>query len=166
MRGKERPDDTILLPALIAAPLHADVVVTFQDSAPKDIFSIRHDGTCPLSGALNIDIGAAPSGLIFDTAASGAGVQVFQPFEVTEGASVLLSVPVISDGDSLISLAIQDLVPGDIIRFTIDVDDTTSRRQITVDGSEIAGAVASFEGGSGRFDAKGTARIPVPGCFS
>lgn len=157
---------TALTLATLAGPAAADLTVSFVDSAPKDIFEVTYTGTCPLPAeTLRIDIGTAPAGLIFDTTASGAGVQVFQPFELVTGAALLAETPVIVDGDTVITLPLRGLTTGDIIRFTIDVDDTTSTRQITVSGSEMAGATAFF-GQSGRaFDADGIARLETPGCF-
>ncbi|MEM8579540.1 MAG: aggregation factor core [Pseudomonadota bacterium] len=152
---------------LVAAPAAADLTVTFRDGAPKDRFVITADGACPVAGGtLSIDIGAAPSGLIFDTTGTGAGVEVFQPFELTAGADLLSALPVIADGDTQIDLPITNLAPGDRVSFTIDVDDTTSARQITVDGSEMAGALIRFDGRSATFDATGTARLALPDCLS
>ena len=41
--------------------------------------------------ALEIDLTQSEGRLIFDTTATGAGVEVFQPFEVTHGNIALVS---------------------------------------------------------------------------
>ncbi|MEL7100408.1 MAG: aggregation factor core [Pseudomonadota bacterium] len=157
---------TALALAILASPAAAELTVSFVDSAPKDIFEISYVGTCPLPAeTLRIDIGTAPAGLIFDTTASGAGVQVFQPFELVAGATLLTEMPVILDGDTIITLPLTGLNSGDVIRFTIDVDDTTSSRQITVSGSKMAGASAALGPSAAAFGADGIARIETPGCF-
>lgn len=157
---------TTITLALLASPAAAQLTVSFVDSAPKDIFEVTYTGTCPLPvDTLRIDIGTAPAGLIFDTTSEGAGVQVFQPFELALGAALLAEMPVIMDGDTVITLPLRTLNAGDIIRFTIDVDDTTSTRQITVSGSEMSGATVAFGATQGRFTGNGTAQIKTPDCL-
>ena len=150
--------------ALIASPLAADVTVTFRDGAPKDRFTLTYTGSCPLGPTeMVIDLGTAPAGLIFDTTAAGAGVEVFQPLEWVQGAARASSV---SAGDTALTIAMDDWQPGVARAFTVDIDDTTSTRQITVDGSEMAGATLRMAGESALFDGTGTARLTLAACTS
>lgn len=152
--------------ALIAGPAAAELTVSYVDSAPKDIFEIFYSGTCPLpADVLSIDIGTAPTGLVFDTSPMGAGLNVSQPFELVTGAELLTALPDIADGATLIALPLAGLQNGDTIRFTIDVDDSTSASMTRVSGSEMAGATAALGPYSARFDAQALARVRTPGCF-
>jgi hypothetical protein len=131
--------------ALCAAPSFADVRVQFFEGAPKDRFIITNEGACNIGpGTLVIDFAASKAGLIFDVTGVGAGVDVFQPFEVTEGADLLTSLPVISDGDQIATLSMNVFGASQKVAFTIDVDDTTGTRAITVSNDEINGATVSF----------------------
>lgn len=136
--------------ALFASQAQADLKAAFIEGAPKDRFVFENAGNCEISGgAILLDLSSSPAGLIFDTTASGAGVEVFQPFELVVGGDALSGTPTVVDGDTAIRLPISTLSPGASIAFTIDVDDTTSTRAITVNGSEIAGAqVILKQGGS------------------
>lgn len=128
-----------------STPLVADVHVKFIEGAPKDRFEILNFGTCDLEAAdLTIDFAASNAGLIFDVTNSGAGVEVFQPFEVTAGAQYLRSLPTISDGDQRATLSMIGLERNETIAFTIDVDDTNGSREITVTDGEIRGAKVSL----------------------
>ena len=149
----------------VATPaLSANLTVSFQDGAPKDRFTISYDGSCA-TGAMQVDIdlGTAPAGLIFDTTGAGAGVQVFQPLEWVMGSARTSAV---TDGDTVVSLALDALAPGETLAFTIDIDDTTSDRQITVNGSEMVGATLRVGTQEALFDATGAARIAMPACTS
>ena len=132
----------ILAMALItASPAMSDIRVDFDEGAPKDRFTVTNLSDCALAPlSVTLDISAAPSGLIFDVTASGAGVEVFQPFELVSGQETLSATPRVLDGQQAITLDLLGLAANQSIAFTIDVDDTTSDRQITVSGSEIAGA--------------------------
>lgn len=159
-----------IIAALSATAATADVTVTFRDGAPKDRFTISTNDACgtgPLR--LTIDLSTAPTGLIFDTTGRGAGVEVFQPFEWVSAPDAA-EVPQVSDGDTSLALTLANVAPGMPLAFTIDLDDTTSNRQITVSGSEVAGAqvtVASDDGTStGTFDATGTAVVKTLACRS
>ncbi len=169
MRGTFLP--FALIATLGATAATADVTVTFRDGAPKDRFTITQNGACatgPL--VLKIDLATAPAGLIFDTTGNGAGVEVFQPFEWVSAPSEAAAVPRVSDGDTALELSLPDLKPGMPLVFTIDLDDTTSNRQITVSGSEVAGAQVSLtaDGGTktGVFDETGAAVIATSACRS
>ena len=126
-------------------PARADLQVTFTESAPKDRFEIRNSGECALRHlVLEIDLAPSAGRLIFDTTATGAGVEVFQPFEVTSGGIELMSSATVADGDSSLSLGIQSLAPGQAVSFTIDVDDTLPAGELgptRVANSEISGGL-------------------------
>ncbi|MEM6941409.1 MAG: aggregation factor core [Pseudomonadota bacterium] len=143
----------------------------FTEGAPKDRFTLTNTGGCDLPAmTVTLDIGASPAGLIFDVTAQGAGVEVFQPFELVAGAALLREMPKVTDGDAAIVLALHALAPGQGVAFTIDVDDTGGAREITVNGSEIAGAEvsATLAGKTrlARFTDQGTALLPTPPCVS
>ena len=159
------------LALLSATAAHADLTVSFSEGAPKDRFTLTNTSDCALpKGRVTVDLGTAPAGLIFDVTASGAGVEVFQPFDVVAGADALTSLPKVADGDSAVTLDIKSLGVGQAIAFTIDVDDTGGGREITVNGSEISGATvkASFEGTQtmGTFDSSAKANTPTAACQS
>lgn len=155
----------------IASPSVADVRIQFVEGAPKDAFIITNQGTCSIGPAeLVIDFAATNAGLIFDVSAAGAGVEVFQPFEITEGADLLTRQPAITDGDQTATLSIATLAPDQEIAFTIDVDDTSGTREITVSDDEIHGAQISLNA-SGKqtttvLGANAEAMLTVGGCAS
>lgn len=155
----------------LASPALADVTVRFYEGAPKDRFVFMFNGACETGPAvLSLDLSGSPAGLVFDVTSAGAGVEVFQPFELVAGAERVTAVPQVVDGDNQLSLEVDGMVPGDQIAFTIDLDDTIGAREITVSGSEIAGAVAqlTIDGQtlSGQFDETATAVIAYSGCLS
>jgi hypothetical protein len=116
---------------LLGQPVNADLEVEFIESAPKDRFIIKNTGECVLKDlVLEIDLSESTGRLIFDTTATGAGVDVFQPFEVTEGEIELISSDAVEDGDTTLSLSIQDIPAGKAISFTIDVDDTLTASEL------------------------------------
>ncbi len=125
---------------ILAAPAWAGIELRFLEGAPKDRFEITNTSSCDLTNqVLTIDMSNSNAGLIFDVTGQGAGVEVFQPFEVVAGGSSLSSLPDIKDGDAIMTLAVLSLSVGEVIAFTIDVDDTAGNREITVTGSELAG---------------------------
>ncbi|KNG94768.1 hypothetical protein [Pseudaestuariivita atlantica] len=157
-----------LLPFL-ATPVAAEIELTFRDGAPKDRFTVTNTSACALDAAtIGIDFAGSSGQLIFDTTASGAGVEVFQPLEIVEGAPALASIPKVADGDTALALPVSRLAPGATIAFTIDVDDTLGGREITVSGSEIAGAAATLStdgfAATARFSASGVAAVSGPPC--
>lgn len=132
----------------IATLARADMAVSFDEGAPKDRFTFANTGSCTIAAArIMLDLSGSKSGLIFDVTGKGAGVEVFQPLEITAGSKSLLNLPDVKDGDNRISLDIGQLEAGQSISFTIDVDDTAGGREITVSGSEIAGAKVRFSQG-------------------
>ncbi|WP_370401702.1 aggregation factor core [Sulfitobacter sp. JB4-11] len=159
---------TLMLSATAAA---ADLTVRFEEGAPKDRFTLTNTGDCALPAmVVTLDLGTAPAGLIFDVTGAGAGVQVFQPFEVVAGADALIEVPRVLDGDTAVRLRLSGLAAGADVAFTVDVDDTGGGREITVTGSEIAGASlrVALGGGmqSGVMDATARATVPLDACTS
>ena len=152
-----------------ADPAMAGLEARFVEGAPKDSFVLTNVGSCPLAPAVaTFDLSTAPSGLIFDVTGSGAGVEVFQPFELTEGAALVSDPPQVRDGDQSLSLSIAALAPGAAVSFTIDVDDTAGGREITISGSEIAGATLRVETETGTveglFDASAHASLTGSAC--
>lgn len=130
----------------VSSPTLADVSVEFIEGAPKDRFVLTNFSECDIgAGIFKIDFTGSNAGLIFDVSGTGAGVEVFQPFELTSGAEFLNSLPAISDGDQLAVLDISGLKTNASIAFTIDVDDTRGARAITVSDSEISGTIVSFK---------------------
>jgi len=103
----------------------ANIEVNFIEGAPKDRFIIKNASNCNLKNlTVEIDLSQSVGKLIFDTTASGAGVEVFQPFEVTKGSISLVSQNRVKDGAAKLALDIKALNAGDSASFTIDVDDT------------------------------------------
>lgn len=139
---------------LLSSPAHADLEVQFIEGAPKDRFVIKNIGNCDLGAAeFVIDFTGSNAGLIFDVSGAGAGVEVFQPFEVTAGAQYLATQPTISDGDQRATLSMTGLAQNETIAFTIDVDDTNGTREITVADSEMSGTTVSLLEGSNTYSA-------------
>lgn len=155
----------------LATTAAADVIVTFRDGAPKDRFTITNTADCATGPmTLALDLAPAPAGLIFDITGDGAGVDVFQPFEVAAGGDIITAVSDVADGDQRLELALQGLEAGAEVAFTIDLDDTGGGREITVSGSEIAGAmvqvISELALAEGAFDDSGTARVILASCTS
>lgn len=157
--------------ALAASTAQADLVVTFRDGAPKDLFTLTNTGSCVTDPFdVTLDLSPAPAGLIFDITASGQGVEVYQPFELTSGDALLRGTSEVTDGDQTLLLSLTHLAPGDGLSFTIDLDDTGGGSEIIVSGAEIAGAVVEVSTGGalfrGTFDASGEAVVQLDDCIS
>lgn len=149
----------------------ADISARFIEGAPKDRFEITSNSDClsgPLTVTINLDGSAGV--LIFDTTASGAGVEVFQPFELTSGGSLVEQAPSVMDGDKALSIGLSALPKGQTVAFTLDVDGTGGAREITVNGGEIAGAsvvlMADGERRSAKFGVNAKAVLANSGCSS
>ena len=155
---------------VLATAALADVTMSFRDSAPKDIFVVKNASGCDLGAVtLTLDLSGSASGLIFDTAAQGAGVEVFQPFEIVAGAQFLDTLPSVSDGMTSMDLSLTRFPAGATVEFTIDVDDTLPRSQwgqIRVSGGEMAGAELIGLERRAAFNADGIAQLPVTTCLS
>ena len=152
---------------------YAGMTVKFVESAPKDWFSITNNSDCGLMDIkVTVDLSNSVGQLIFDTTGSGAGVEVFQPFEVREGSITLDSGYDVVDGDRMLMLNIGVLNPGDTASFTIDVDDTRPRSELgqtRVSSSEIDQARVSVMVGDGQpaeavFDATSQAEVLLGSC--
>ena len=159
---------TLLLSATAAT---ADLAVRFDEGAPKDRFTLTNTGDCALPAMeVTLDLGTAPAGLIFDVTSAGAGVEVFQPFEMVAGGDALVELPRVLDGDNAVKLQLRGLAAGAEVAFTVDVDDTAGGREITVSGSEIAGAAVRMAMGgvmqSAVMDSTARAVVPVGTCTS
>lgn len=159
----------VLAFATAAAPAWANLDARFVEGAPKDRFEFTNRSACALANAqITLDMRTSAAGLIFDTTSTGAGVDVFQPFELVEGAQALASHTPVNDGDTQVVLSVRSLAPGARIAFTVDVDDTISQRGITIAGSEIEGATVRLTAGgfhaSGRFTAQAETSVGSPPC--
>ena len=178
MIAKAAPTRARLLATLFAAALGlcasdalADVEVWFIEGAPKDRFELRNTGECAIRDAgIVIDLSGSAGALVFDVTAQGAGVEVFQPFELVEGANALAALPKVRDGDTATALRIGRLAPGGAVAFTIDVDDTLKGREITVTDGEIEGATVRVTAGgataSGTFTGTDAALVSLDACAS
>ncbi len=153
--------------------VYADIVVNFVESAPKDRFVITNNGNCEYSLlTMEIDLRNSAGRLIFDTTAAGAGVEVFQPFEVSQGQVRLLFADQVTDGDQMLSVEIKALLPNTSASFTIDLDDTLTESElgnIRISASEIMDGKVNVSYGtqpalSANFSSKSIAVVPAPEC--
>lgn len=120
----------------------ADLRVEFREGAPKDRFVVKNIGECALNAfSVTIDLKNSAGKLIFDVTDQGAGVEVFQPFEVVTGFDFLATQPRVTDGQTEVTLKMRSLDPGASLVATTDVDDTIGAREITVKNSEFTGSV-------------------------
>jgi len=159
---------------LLAGPFaYGNIDVTFVESAPKDRFVLTNTSQCSLNDlTVNLDLSNSAGKLIFDTTATGAGVEVFQPFEVRKGNLQLASSQKVKDGDSTLSLIIESIAANDSVSFTIDVDDTLTQSElgnIRVSGSEIKNAsinvnIEGQQASAATFNNKGKALVALSSC--
>ena len=154
---------------LLTAPMaQADISARFIESAPKDRFVLTNLSGCPEGAVeIRIDLAGSAAGLIFDTTGSGAGVDVFQPFELVRGAELVRDPPQVRDGQTEVILSLTSLPAGAEIAFTVDVDDTravSDLGQTRVSGAEIAGARLEIDGQSAPFGPDAIARLPRAVC--
>lgn len=161
------------LALLLTSVAQANIEVRFSEGAPKDRFTISNQGKCSLKNlTVDLDLSKSQGKLIFDVTGAGAGVEVFQPFEVTEGKLKLASGTRVKDGDSGMSLSIESLKPSQRVSFTIDVDDTLPNGalgMIRVAGSEIKGGTVSVKAGNlkpanSTFGDNSIAVVPTTNC--
>ena len=117
---------------------------------------------------MNIDLSPSAGQLVFDVAEAGVGVDVFQPLELVDGADALVQPPLVTDGQTFVTLEVATLASGSNISFTIDVDDTIGQREITVSGSEIEGTTVSYVSGAQTstavFSTDALANLPIADC--
>jgi len=157
--------------SLLATLAHADISARFIEGAPKDRFEITSMSDClvgPVS--VSIDLEGSAGGLIFDTTDKGAGVEVFQPFELVKGSDIVTRAPMVLDGDTALSLDLSMMPKGQTVAFTLDVDDTGGAREITVSGAEIEGAKVILQTAEGAtsalFGSDARASLEQSGCSS
>lgn len=155
---------------LASGPAMADLTVEFREGAPKDRFIIASTDCAIGPSTLTLDLTTSKGGLIFDTTAEGAGVEVFQPVELEQGAA---SFSETRDGDRVLQVSLDALRPGSPVTLTVDLDDTmvdSALGQIRVAGSEIVGATATLSAGSVKasnsFDETGQTRLLTGSCSS
>jgi len=169
----------MLLPSsliMLSANTYANIQVSFADGAPKDKFVIQNISECNIQNiAMTIDLLESTGRLIFDTTATGKGVEVFQPFEVTTGQITLNSARQFNDGDTQLSLNISSIKANDSVSFTIDVDDTLTESEfgnIRVTAPEISGGSVALKINNNKtsltasFDKNGKAMLVMPECIS
>ncbi|MEO0829958.1 MAG: aggregation factor core [Pseudomonadota bacterium] len=150
----------------------ADITATFIEGAPKDRFVLSSDtGVCadtPIR--VTVDLEGSAGRLIFDVSEAGAGVEVFQKFELAAGGELVTGASRVTDGDTSLTLELNGLPEGADVAFTIDVDDTIGAREITVTDSEIEGAVMRVTAGNrtseARFGQTATATLALDDCTS
>lgn len=147
----------------------AEIVARFTESAPKDRFEITNTGACDQGAiVLMLDLSRSAAGLIFDTTGSGAGVSVFQPFDLVAGGDLLRAVPQVTDGMNSVELRLSRFPAGATLAFTVDVDDTLvsgALGQTRVSGGEISGAQLRSGDLVGVFSQDGVARIAGEACL-
>lgn len=133
--------------SIAASAEQTSIGVVFTEGAPKDSFNLRNRGNCIAEPAeIRIDLESSRGRLIFDTTGSGAGVEVFQPFEIINGRELVSSVHPVRDGDNQVIVHFTSLPPKSTFAFTIDVDDRLTGSelgQIRITGSEIEGATVT-----------------------
>ncbi|MGD1881434.1 MAG: aggregation factor core [Paracoccaceae bacterium] len=129
---------------IISSPVAANIQVDFREGAPKDQFILTNVGPCALNDlAITIDLTNSVGKLIFDVTGEGEGVQAFQPFEIVSGGENLVDMPIVLDGEKMVTLRLSTMESGGRLVFTTDLDDTIDAREITVSGSEFAGTAIS-----------------------
>lgn len=171
MRPIQLPGLILLLSYCVTAV--ANIEVDFVESAPKDWFEVKNTGNCELADLImEIDLSQSAGKLIFDTTGRGAGVEVFQPFEVRSGNLALHATSRVQDGERSLAISIPKLGPDSSVSFTIDVDDTLKNSelgQIRVSGSEIQGGVIKLltqnpPDNTSAFNKKGKAVLEIETC--
>ena len=158
---------------IITAPANADLLVRFEEAAPKDRFVVTNDTGCTFArGVLVISLEPSPRGLLFDTVRGGAGENVAQPLEIAVAENVdVVTAPVV-DGAHSAKVAFNGFPPEGRLVITVDVDDSDRSGPLGVQmisNSEMAGALVRvvLEGGvagAAVFNAEGEARVAAPGC--
>lgn len=140
-----------------------------QDADMTDWIVIRHAGGCaPLSGDLRIDFRTSAGDVVIDTEYGGGGVLHPRPVEVLQGPA---DVGDVRDGARQLDIALWEFSDGVQAVLTLDMDSLRNaagpgQGSVVATGADIAGAVASFSGGSAPveavFDDLGSAYLTVP----
>ncbi len=164
---------TVVAMLMVVHPGFAGLKINFIEGAPKDQFLIANTAECDINDlVLHFDLSTSTGKLIFDTKDAGAGVEVFQPFEVRKGNLSLVSSETVEDGSDTLSVRIPSLRPGEQVSFTIDVDDTMVKSvlgKIRVTDAEIENGtihaeLSDAETASAVFDSNSTATLVLNTC--
>jgi len=169
-----RIHSSLLCTALVLSStnVYSDINIVFIEGAPKDRFAIKNTSDCAYKElTVNVNLAESVGKLIFDTTGSGAGVEVFQPFE-TDGGVELISSAKVQDGDKELTIKVTELAPDSTVSFTIDVDDTLTNSelgQIRVGNSEIEGTQITINSGDNpavvaTIDNSSNAVVAMPDC--
>lgn len=150
---------TRLLTALtllaITTGASANLRLEFREGAPKDRFVLSNVGTCNLEDvSVTIDLKNSQGKLIFDITGDGAGVEVFQPFEIESGSKLLAKLPTVVDGQTEVTLDLPLFKAGKRLVVSTDLDDTIGQREITVKASEFSGTVINVSVGGKLFSSQ------------
>lgn len=87
---------------LISSLAQANLDASFIESVPKDRFVLSNTSQCDIQNiTANIDLSNNAGKLIFGTTATGAGIEVFQPFEASNANMQLTNGNKINDGATL-----------------------------------------------------------------
>ena len=135
-----------VIPFLSAQACGPAVILDFVEDSPTDSFRIRNvsAGAWALT-SLSLQLAGSMGDLVFDTAAGGEGVSVYQPFEAMSSDVRLLKTPQVRDGARTLELEFGAFWSGRDFDFTIDLDDRLPESgfgQTQVSGAEIEGAIA------------------------
>jgi hypothetical protein len=158
---------------IITAPADADLLVRFEEAAPKDRFVVTNDTRCTFApGVLVISLESSPRGLLFDTVRGGAGENVAQPLEIAVAENVDVVTAPVFDGARSAKVAFNGFPPEGRLVITVDVDDSDRSGPLGVQmisNNEMAGALVRvvLEGGvagEAVFNAQGEARVGTPDC--
>jgi len=100
----------------------AEIMISFEESAPKDRFSVSNWSSCEITaGSITFDRSSATSELLFDTEPSGPGENVAQPFEIELTKKVSATSIPVPDGASSAEIRFSDFSPGGEIVVTVDI---------------------------------------------
>jgi hypothetical protein len=124
----------------------------FIEGAPTDRLVLRH--TSPAGWqitAVSWNLSSSKGKVFFDVTDKGAGVEVFQPLRIVskgDNAAKLAEPPVIKDGDQQLVMRFSQFTGQQQFAVTMDVDDQLGGREITVNSSEMSGAMldVTFQG--------------------
>lgn len=156
-----------------ASAANADLVVRFEEAAPKDRFVVTNNTGCSFDrSVLVIALAHSPRGLLFDTVRGGAGENVAQPLEIAAAENVDAVTAPVADGARSAKVALNSFQREGRLVITVDVDDSERSGPMGVQmisNSEMAGARVRLmlESGEERdavFNEQGEARVAVPDC--
>lgn len=148
----------------------------FVEGSMTDLFEMQVSPGCALQPVrFSLILDDSKGILIFDTSAGRPGYAAARKLRIIAGSRhVRDPLPEVPDGATVMDLPLVSLPVEDILAFTIDLDDQLAdrRRRTLVTGAELEGTVADLlldlNGQQalyqGRFNARGEARIPLPGC--